>query len=129
MSHTVNQSTRELGLRIALGASAKDLLQLVFTQGFYLTAAGVVIGSATALLLTRLIGALLYQVNPRDPVAFASAFTVLTITAIAAVSLPALRVTKTDPARCCANDFSPYRLPMLFVQQKGMRNHQCRWER
>ena len=99
MSHTVNQSTRELGLRIALGAGAKDVLQLVFTQGFYLTAAGVVIGSATALLLTRLIGALLYQINPRDPVAFASAFTVLTITAMATVLLPALRATKTDPAR------------------------------
>jgi predicted permease len=99
MSYTVNQSTRELGLRIALGASAKDLLQLVFKQGFFLTAAGVVIGSATALLLTRLIGSLLYQVNPRDPIAFASAFAVLTITSIAAVLLPARRATKTDPAR------------------------------
>lgn len=98
MSHTVNQSTRELGMRIALGASARDLLRLVFSQGFLLTAAGVVIGSATALLLTRLIGALLYQVNPRDPVAFASAFAVLTITSIAAVLLPARRATKTDPA-------------------------------
>jgi predicted permease len=98
MSHTVNQSTRELGLRIALGASARDLLQLVFTQGFFLTAAGVVIGSAAALLLTRLIGALLYQINPRDPIAFASAFAVLTITSISAVLLPARRATKTDPA-------------------------------
>ena len=98
MSHTVNQSTRELGLRIALGASARDLLQLVFKQGFFLTAAGVVIGSATALLLTRLIGALLYQVNPRDPVAFACAFAVLTTTSIAAILLPARRATRTDPA-------------------------------
>jgi macrolide transport system ATP-binding/permease protein len=98
MSHSVNQSTRELGLRIALGASTKDLLQLVFTQGFFLTAAGVVIGSATALVLTRLIGALLYQVNPRDPVAFASAFAVLTLTSVAAVLLPARHATKTDPA-------------------------------
>jgi predicted permease len=98
MSHTINQSTRELGLRIALGASAKDLLQLVFTQGFFLTVAGIVIGSATALLLTRLIGSLLYQVNPRDPVAFGSALAVLIITSIAAVLLPAIRATKTDPA-------------------------------
>jgi putative ABC transport system permease protein len=99
MSHTVNQSTRELGLRIALGASAKDLSRLVFTQGFFLTTAGVVIGSATALFLTRLIGSLLYQVNPRDPAAFASALAVLIIISIAAVLLPAIRATKTDPAR------------------------------
>jgi putative ABC transport system permease protein len=98
MSHTVNQRTRELGLRIALGASARDLLQLIFTQGFFLTAAGVVVGSATALLLTRLIGALLYHVNSRDPIAFVSAFAVLTVTSIAAVLLPARRATKTDPA-------------------------------
>jgi macrolide transport system ATP-binding/permease protein len=98
MSHTVNQRTRELGLRIALGASARDLLQLIFTQGFSLTAAGVVVGSATALLLTRLIGALLYHVNSRDPIAFVSAFAVLTVTSIAAVLLPARRATKTDPA-------------------------------
>ena len=99
MSHTVNQSTRDLGLRIALGASAKDLLRLIFTQGILLTVAGVVIGSATALLLTRLIGSLLYQVNPRDPVAFASALAVLIIISIAAVLLPAIRATKTAPAR------------------------------
>lgn len=98
MSHTVNQSTRELGLRIALGASARDLLKLVFTQGFFLTAAGIVLGSATALLLTRLIGALLYQVNPRDPIAFVAAFAGLSITSIAAILLPARRATKTDPA-------------------------------
>lgn len=97
MSYTVNQSTRELGLRIAVGASAKDLLQLVFTQGFVLTVAGIVIGSATALLLTRLIGSLLYQVNPRDPIAFGCALAVLIITSIAAVLLPAIRATKIDP--------------------------------
>jgi ABC-type antimicrobial peptide transport system permease subunit len=75
------------------------LLQLIFTQGFCLTAGGVVTGSTAALLLTRLIGTLLYEVNPRDPLAFASAFAVLTITSIAAVVLPARRATKTDPAR------------------------------
>jgi predicted permease len=99
MSHTVNQSTRELGLRIALGASAKDVLQLVFRQGFFLTAAGVLIGSATALFLTRFIAALLYQVNPRDPLAFACAFAVLSLTSVAAVLLPARHAAKTDPAR------------------------------
>lgn len=99
MSHTVNQSSRELGLRIALGASARDLLRLVFSQGFLLMAGGVVVGSATALLLTRLIGALLYKVNPRDPLAFVFAFTLMTVISFAAVFLPARRATKTDPAR------------------------------
>src|SRR5712664_2625796 len=99
MSYTVSQSSRELGLRMALGAGASNLLRLVMSHGLALTAAGVVLGAAVALASTRLLGNLLYKVNPRDPLAFASAFVVMTIAALAACLLPAWRATRTDPAR------------------------------
>ncbi len=99
ISYAVNQSTRELGLRIALGASGKDLLGLVFSQGFVLVTAGVVIGTAAALGMTRLMGDLLYEVSPRDPAAFGLALLVITISSLAAVLVPALRAADIDPAR------------------------------
>jgi predicted permease len=99
MSYTVSQSTRELGLRMALGAGASNLLRLVMSHGLTLMAAGVVLGAAAALGLTRLLGNLLYKVSPRDPLAFGSAFVVMTIAALAACFLPAWRATRTDPAR------------------------------
>jgi ABC-type antimicrobial peptide transport system permease subunit len=99
ISYAVNQSTRELGLRIALGASGKDLLRLVFSHGLRLITAGVVIGTAAALGLTRLMGDLLYKVSPRDPKAFGLALLVITISSLAAVLVPALRAAGIDPAR------------------------------
>jgi predicted permease len=99
MSYAVSQSTRELGLRMALGADASNLLRLVLSRGLALTGAGVLLGVGTALLLTHLLGNLLFQVSPRDPVAFASAFIVMTCAALAACFLPAWRATRTDPAR------------------------------
>jgi predicted permease len=99
MSYAVSQSTRELGLRMALGAGASNLLRLVLSRGLALTAAGVALGAAVALGLTRLLGNLLYKVSPRDPLAFGSAFAVMTIAALAACFLPAWRATRTDPAR------------------------------
>jgi macrolide transport system ATP-binding/permease protein len=99
MSYAVSQSTRELGLRMALGAGASNLLRLVMSRGLALMAAGVVLGAAVALGLTRLLGSLLYNVSPRDPVAFGSALAVMIITALAACFLPAWRATRTDPAR------------------------------
>ena len=99
MTYAVSQSTRELGLRMALGADASNLLRLVLSRGLALTGAGVLLGFVTALLLTRLLGNLLFKVSPRDPVAFASAFVVMTVAALAACFLPAWRATRTDPAR------------------------------
>src|SRR6266704_1555861 len=99
MSYAVSQSTRELGLRMALGASTSNLLRLVMSRGLTLTAGGVLLGAAVALALTRLLGNLLYKVSPRDPLAFGSAFMVMTIAALAACFLPAWRATRTDPAR------------------------------
>jgi len=97
MSYVVSQSTRELGLRMALGARASHLLRLVISQGLALTAGGVVVGAAAALGLTRLLGYLLYNVSPRDPLAFASAFAVMVVASLAACFLPAIRATRTNP--------------------------------
>lgn len=99
MSYTVSQRTRELGLRMALGADASNLMRLVMSHGLSLTAGGVVLGLAVALGTTRLMGNLLYQVSPRDPLAFASALAVMTIASLAACFLPAWRATRTDPVR------------------------------
>src|SRR5882762_10164856 len=67
LSYTVSQRTRELGLRMALGAGTSDVLGLVMSHGLALTAGGVVLGTVAALSLTRLMGNLLYNVSPRDP--------------------------------------------------------------
>ena len=99
MSYAVSQSTRELGMRMALGAGASNLLRLVLSRGLALTGAGVLLGIGVALLLTRLLGNLLYKVSPRDPLAFASAVAIMTVVSIAACLLPAWRATRTDPAQ------------------------------
>jgi len=99
MSYAVSQSTRELGLRMALGAQASDLLRRVVGQGLALTSAGVVVGAVVALASTRLLGHLLYGVSPRDPLTFASALAVMAVTSLGACLLPAWRATRTDPTR------------------------------
>ena len=99
MSYAVSQSTRELGLRMALGAGTSNLLCLVLSRGLALTGAGMLLGAATALLLTRLLGNLLYEVSPRDPLAFGAAFAVMAVVSLAASFLPAWRATRTDPAQ------------------------------
>ena len=99
MSYGVAQSIREFGLRMALGASAANLFGRVISRGMRLTAVGVLCGATAGLAMTRLIGKLLYNVSPNDPLAFASAVAVMTITSVAACLLPAWRATRTDPAR------------------------------
>lgn len=99
MSYAVSQSTRELGLRMAVGARPIDLFRLVMSRGLVMTAGGIFLGAAAALELTRLIGDLLYKVNPRDPFAFGAAFLVMMIVSLAACFLPAWRATRIDPVR------------------------------
>jgi predicted permease len=99
MSYAVSQSARELGLRMALGADISNVWRLVMSRGLTLMGAGVILGAAVALALTRLMGNLLYKVSPRDPLAFGAAFAVMTLAALAACFLPAWRATRTDPAR------------------------------
>ena len=99
MSYSVSQSTRELGMRMALGAGARDILRLVLSRGLRLTIAGIAIGGAAALLLTRLMGNLLYKVSPRDPIAFGLALIILLAVALIACLLPARRATRVDPVQ------------------------------
>jgi predicted permease len=99
MSYSVSQGTRELGLRMALGAGVKDLLGLVMSHGLRLAAAGIAIGAVAAVIMTRLMGNLLYKVSPSDPIAFGTAFIVLIVVALIACFLPAWRATRIDPVQ------------------------------
>ena len=97
ISYLVKQRTQEIGIRLALGAQMRDILQMVLKQGMILVFTGVVLGLATAWLSTRLISRLLYQVSATDPVTFAAISAFLIVVALLACYLPALRATKVDP--------------------------------
>jgi ABC-type antimicrobial peptide transport system permease subunit len=84
---------------MALGAGSADVLGLVISRGLKLTAGGVVLGAVAGLVLTRLLGRLLFDVSPSDPRAFGAALVVMTITTVAACFLPGWRAARTDPAR------------------------------
>jgi ABC-type antimicrobial peptide transport system permease subunit len=98
MSYAVSQSKREIGLRVALGASGTNILRIVMSQGLMLTAGGIILGAIASLGLTGLIGDLLYKVSPRDPLTFVAAFAVMAIAATAACVFPAWRAMRVDPA-------------------------------
>jgi predicted permease len=97
MSHLVNQGTRDIGLRMALGAERGQVQRMVMRQGIELTAAGVVIGLAGAAALTRLMASLLFGVTATDAVTFSVIPALLAIIALAASYLPARRAMYVDP--------------------------------
>ena len=97
ISYLVKQRTQEIGIRLALGAQMRDILQMVLKQGMILVFTGVALGLATAWLSTRLISRLLYQVSATDPVTFAAISALLIVVALLACYLPARRATKVDP--------------------------------
>jgi len=97
MSYTVTQRTHELGVRLALGAQAADVLKLILKQGLKLALTGIVIGLLTALALTRWIETLLFNVRPTDPLTFTVIALLLLAVALLACWLPARRATKVDP--------------------------------
>jgi predicted permease len=97
MSYSISRRTREIGIRMALGAEKTDVLKLVMGQGIILTLTGLAIGLATALALTRLIKSLLFGVSAVDPATFAIALLILAAVALVACYLPARRAAKVDP--------------------------------
>jgi putative ABC transport system permease protein len=97
MSYTVMQNTRELGIRLALGAQATDIFKLVVGKGLILILFGVLIGAAGAFGLTRLMTSLLYGVTATDPLTFISVSLTLVVVALLACYIPARRATRVDP--------------------------------
>jgi putative ABC transport system permease protein len=97
LANVVLEQTREIGLRVALGATSGDVLWLVFRRALVMAAAGVAIGTAGALAITQVMAGLLYQVKPTDAVTFLGAALLLAGLAAAASLIPAWRATRVDP--------------------------------
>ena len=99
MAYSVRRRTRELGTRVALGASRGDIVRLVMREGGMITVAGVVVGLTAGLLAARSLSAVLFGVPPSDPWSIAAAAVVLAVTAMAACYVPARRASQVDPAK------------------------------
>jgi len=97
MSYAVTQRTREIGIRMALGAQGRDVLRLVVKGGMTLALIGVTIGMLAALVLTRLLTSLLFGITPTDGPTFVVVLSLVMIVALLACCIPAVRATRVDP--------------------------------
>jgi putative ABC transport system permease protein len=97
MSYSVTQRSREIGIRLALGAARRDVTGLLLRQGLTMVAAGIALGLAGALLMTRVLRTLLFGVTPTDPFVFTAIVVLLSATACLATYVPARRAARLDP--------------------------------
>ena len=104
ISYAVAQRTREIGIRVALGATTSDVLKLIVRQGMTPAALGVLLGVVASLGATRLMGSLLYEVSATDPLVFGSVCALLMLVALGACLAPARRASRVDPNVALRND-------------------------
>jgi putative ABC transport system permease protein len=104
MAYSVEQRTQEIGIRVALGADARQVRNMIIFQGMSVALMGVAIGLASALGLTRVIASLLFGVTPRDPLVFVTVPLLLAAVALVGVWLPARRASLVDPAMALRNE-------------------------
>ncbi len=98
-AYAVSRRVREFGIRMALGAERRDVIRMVLRRGLLLTGAGLAVGVAGSLALTRFLASQLYGVRPSDPATFAATAAVIALTGLAATCIPAYRATRVDPIR------------------------------
>ncbi|MEO8431939.1 MAG: ABC transporter permease [Acidobacteriota bacterium] len=104
LSQLVAERRREIGIRLTLGAQRSDVFRLVARRGLGLTAAGILLGIAGAVIVTRSLGALLYEISPTDPLTFAALAVVMAGVSFLATAIPARRATRVDPIRTLRAD-------------------------
>jgi ABC-type antimicrobial peptide transport system permease subunit len=97
IAYSVLQRMQEFGIRMAVGAGRADILRIVFRHGLLLTTGGMLIGVGGALLLTRLLTHLLFQVSPFDIASFSSSLVLLGMISVAAFLIPAVRAARLNP--------------------------------
>jgi putative ABC transport system permease protein len=97
LSYSVKRSVREIGIRLALGAQLRDVLRMVVFEGMKPVLLGVLIGTAGALAMGRILSSLIFEVKPTDPVTFLAVTLLLAAIALLASVIPAYRATKVDP--------------------------------
>jgi putative ABC transport system permease protein len=97
MAYSVSRRTREIGVRVALGARSRDVLKMILSQGLRTIFIGLLIGLAGSLALTRTMASLLFEVTATDPLTFAAVIALLIAAALLACYIPARRATKVDP--------------------------------
>jgi len=97
LAYAVSQRTREIGVRMALGAASSQVVRMIVRQGFQLAGAGLVVGAAVAFALSRAMTSILFGVQPADPVTFGVTIAILSLVSIAACTIPAIRASRVDP--------------------------------